>query len=744
MGNRILYQSHHSGGSGQIFAGGRGLKPLHVAILWHMHQPFYKNRQTNFYVMPWVRLHATKGYFDMIDLLEDYPDVRTTFNLVPSLLTQLMDYYEPSTLDPNLELCMIPSADLTQDQRKFMLKNFFMANWDNMIKPYPRYWELLVKRGFSATPDALEKACRNFLDQEFTDLQVWTNLAWFGYRSKKRFPEILSLIEKGKNFSRSDVERVLEVQKKVLKAVIPAYQKAAQENRIELTTTPFYHPILPLIIDTDTAKRCMPHAPLPKRFHHPEDAEHQIKKALDFFEKNMGVRPKGMWPSEGSVCPELIPILERLGIHWVATDEEILMHSLKDVERGDVLFRPYRLSCEGSEVDIVFRDRGLSDLIGFTYSNNKPEVSAKNFIQHLANIQSQSSGNGALVSVILDGENAWEHYPDGGEGFLRGVYESLSGKSEIKSTTFGAFLEKNSEKEMLYQLHSGSWIHHDFDIWIGSAEENTAWEYLGKTRAFIESLKGLPKDVMDQIYEHFYTAEGSDWFWWYGDDFSTENDVEFDYLFRLNLIRCYELSGQVVPDYLLHPVLDMKASANIQKPVGFIEPDIDGEDTHFYEWHGSGQYLEPADASMANQEKFLKRILFGFNFEYFYLRLDFFDITKFQEIEKMQGNIYLTKPGDYKIVIPRCFIVEKKKSFSLLTGSSEGAYEKTGEYSTAAFKNVFELQIPFEDLHVKRGEEMQFRVAILRDNMTLEMHPKTGYLNFIVPTKDFEHEMWSV
>jgi len=731
------------------------LKPLHVAILWHMHQPFYKNRQTNCYIMPWVRLHATKGYFDMIDLLEDYPDMRATFNLVPSLLAQIMDYYEPSTMDPNLELCMIPAADLTEDQKKFMLKNFFMANWDNMIKPHPRYWELLLKRGAGVTPDALEKACRHFLNQDFTDLQVWTNLAWFGYRSKKKFPGILSLIEKGRDFNQKDVEQVLALQKSVLKAVIPSYQKAAAEKRIELTTTPFYHPILPLVIDTDTAKRCMPHAPLPKRFHHPEDAEDQIKKALDFFEKNMNVRPKGMWPSEGSVCPELIPILDRLGIQWIATDEEILMHSLKDAKKGKVLFQPYRLSCEGSEVDIVFRDRGLSDLIGFTYSNNKPEVSTRNFIQHLTNIQEQSSEYGALVSIILDGENAWEHYPDGGEGFLRGIYEFLSGKSDIKSTSFGPFLERNTQKEMLYQLHSGSWIHHDFDIWIGSAEENTAWEYLGKTRAFVESLKGISREVMDEIREHLYTAEGSDWFWWYGDDFSTENDVEFDYLFRLNLIRCYELAGKTVPDYLLHPILDMKAAVNIQSPVGFIEPAIDGEDTHFYEWHDAGQYLAPVDSSMAKQEKLLNRVLFGFSFEFFYLRLDFLDMTKIREIEKMQGNIYLkvvqsdsqnpslTKPCDYKIVIPRLFL-SGKKNFSLLTSSGEGSYEKVKDYSTASFKHIFELQIPFEDLHVKRGEEMRFRAALLRDNMTLEIHPKTGYLNFIVPTKDFEHEMWSV
>lgn len=695
--------------------------------------------------MPWVRLHGIKGYFDMIDLLEEYPAMRVTFNLVPSVLVQLMDYCIPETLDPFLELTLTPPSDLTLEQKQELLSNFFMAHWNNMIKPYPRYWELLNKRGHKAESEYLREAAKNFTTRDFQDLQALANLAWFGYRAKKKFPEINELIQKGKEYTSKEIERIIEIEREVIQLVIPSYQKAFQENRVELTTSAFYHPILPLVYDTDLAKRCMNWAPLPKRYHHPEDAEAQIQKAVDFFKGVFGVKPIGLWPSEGSVAPEIIPLLAKAGIQWIATDEDILMHSTQVTDKGTALFKVYQAQNEQNSVDMVFRDRGLSDLIGFTYSQNPPEKSVQDFLEHLQNIRQYNANEEALVSIILDGENAWEHYPDGGEGLLRGIYHELSQNAELVPTTFSNYFKMNPKREILPSLHSGSWIHHDFDIWIGSEEENTAWEYLGKTRDFIQkNAKDIPDEQMKKIMEQIYIAEGSDWFWWYGDDFTTEFDEEFDQLFRLHLSSCYKLMNVNVPEYLNQPVLGIKTPVLAQQPIGFIHPEIDGKSTHFYEWHEAGLYLAGTDVAMHQTEKYILKIFFGFDLAQLYIRIDPHKISKLRSLDSIHMHIYLTKPNEYKIVIPRVFKAGRKKKFTLFSSEEGIHYSEVKEYTTTAFEDTLELAIPFSDLHLKSTDEVRFRVSILKDEIIQETHPKFGYLNFTVPNKDFEMEMWSV
>lgn len=711
-----------------------------------MHQPFYKDNLSNRYLLPWVRLHAIKGYFDMIDLLEEYPKMKVTFNLVPSLLKQLLDYCEPKTMDPFLEITLIPAKDLTPDQKEYMLKNFFMAHWDNMIKPLPRYWELLKKRGFKIATHELQEKVKSFQIQDFQDLQALANLAWFGYRAKKKYPQIKNLIEKGKNYTEEDIQTIIDLQRKVIKAVIPAYQKAFEEERVDLTVSPFYHPILPLVYDTDIAKRCMSSAPLPKKFSYPEDAEAQIQKAVEFFMSIFKKKPIGLWPSEGSVCPELVPILHRQGIQWIGTDEEILTHSIEVHDRGSALFKPYRINIENSFVDIVFRDRGLSDLIGFTYSQNPWESSVKNFLQHLEEIHTHTqSRDGDLVPIILDGENAWEHYKDGGEGFLRGIYQALCENTSLHPVTFTQYLRENKKRENLPHLHSGSWIHHDFDIWIGSQEENTAWDYLRRTRDFVASVKNAAPDKMALALEQIYIAEGSDWFWWYGDDFTTEHDIEFDQLFRLHLGACYQILNAEIPEFLHQTILMTRSSLAIHPPIGLIQPTLDGKNTHFYEWHEAGLYQSFLETSMHREEKYIRQIFFGFDLTHFFLRIDpyFETLKEAADHDQIQLIIYLTKPHHYKIVLPRGFKKGKAKTFELLASSDGMNYQKVKQFSSAVFENILELAIPFEELKLMPAEEVKFKIAAMKEGMVVEMHPQTNYLTFSVPTKDFESNMWS-
>jgi alpha-amylase/alpha-mannosidase (GH57 family) len=362
----------------------------------------------------------------------------------------------------------------------------------------------------------------------------------------------------------------------------------------------------------------------------------------------------------------------------------------------------------------------------------------------LIQIHNHYEKDGSIVSIVLDGENAWEHYADGGEGFLRAAYQTLSQSHVLTPITFSEYLNTQPHKETLPSIHSGSWIHHDFDIWIGSEEENTAWEYLGKTRDFIKELKDVPKEKLDKILNQIYIAEGSDWFWWYGEDFSTENDEEFDQLFRLHLAACYELANHEVPEFLHQPVLDSKSMASAQKPIGFIEPVIDGKTTHFFEWYEAGLYQVSADAAMHRSEKYIQKVFFGFDLKNLYFRIDPYKIKNVQNIEKIQMSIYLMADVNYKITVLRSLKEGKDKKFTIFTSADETNYQEFKKYSSAAFEDTLELAIPFKDLKLKGGEEVRFRITISSGDIVLEMHPKFGYLNFTVPTKDFESEMWSV
>ncbi|MBI4830401.1 MAG: hypothetical protein HY801_02365, partial [Candidatus Lindowbacteria bacterium] len=342
---------------------------------------------------------------------------------------------------------------------------------------------------------------------------MWFNLSWFGYRARKRFPELNELIKKGRFFTEDEKRHVLSLQTQTLREIVPLYKRMQDENRVELTTSPFYHPILPLLCDSEFAWRSMPGARLPERFCHPEDAQEQINRAVAFHIETFGKPPRGMWPSEGSVSPEIIPLARNAGIEWMATDEAILAHSLKAHNVYEHLYFPYRARFNNAELDIVFRDRGLSDMVGFAYSRNKPKDACTDFVYRLRRIAREQwrPGSQPLVPIILDGENAWEYYYDGGETFLSLVYESLSKDDMLRTVTVSGFLRENSERRHVDNLYTGSWIGHNFDIWIGDPEENDAWNCINRTRKFLkrfEAKRGADAAGLALAWEELYAAEG--------------------------------------------------------------------------------------------------------------------------------------------------------------------------------------------------------------------------------------------
>ncbi len=726
------------------------MKELSLAFLWHMHQPFYKDTLTGTYHMPWVRMHALKGYFDMPSILETFPEIHATFNLVPSLLKQLMDYVDRSAVDIFIEATLKPATELNDADKKFILWNFFMANWDTMIKPYPRYWQLLCNRGFGVISDQeWPVIIRKFSIQDYRDLQMWFNLTWFGYSARKKYPKIKEYIKKGKGFSENDKHNLIELQYEVMSQIIPLYKKLAQRGQIELTTTPMYHPILPLIYDTHFAYRCMPDSILPGRFQYPVDAEEQIKRGVEYFKSIFGFRPAGMWPSEGSVCPEIVPFLAKAGIKWIATDEEVLKYSLGSQSRVDSLFQAYQFVHQGDDISVLFRDKGLSDVIGFTYAKNPPAQSAADFMHHLEDILHTTNIEHPVVGVFLDGENAWEYFPDGGEEFFNQLYTNLSSHKHIHTMRVTDYLKNNPKRPQLDYLHSGSWIDHDFHIWIADKDKNQAWNYLRKTREFVDTWfannKSCDKNLREKVVDELFMAEGSDWFWWYGEPFSTDNDEEFDRLFRLHLSNVYRLLSTAIPGYLKNPILSHRPEQIIEQPVGFIHPIIDGRKTHFYEWQEAGFYIATkSTATMHKSELFLKTIFYGFDLEHLYLRFDPFHIEILTDSSLTNAIIEVvisTTSKEFVIDFP----FERNDSLRYaLYIIGKNKKEKVGEYSTIQADSIIELSIPFEDLNLQPGHDVSFFVEIKQDNLSLEKYPHSGNISFSVPDEEFENTMWSV
>jgi alpha-amylase/alpha-mannosidase (GH57 family) len=723
------------------------VKQISLAFYWHMHQPYYYNPLTKQSVMPWVRMHAAMGYYDLISILEDFPAIRQTFNYVPSLLKQIEGYAKGEVSDLFLEHTAKEASELSPEEKRFILWNFFMVNWDTRLMRHLRYKELLYKRGTKIPESSIPDVVDRFTDRDMRDLQVWFNLAWFGFRACARYPELCEMKERGSGFTEADKARVIEIQGEILNEIIPLHKKAMENGQIELTTSPFYHPIMPLLYDTDFARRAMPGAPLPDRFHYPADVEVQLAAAVACHRRIFGRDPLGLWPSEGSVCPEIVPLVAGQGIRWMASDEEILFRSLKRRDRFNALYRPYRVERDGASVAMVFRDRDLSDRIGFSYAHNDGKIAAADFLARLTEISKRVSADGALVSVILDGENPWQGYPDGGEGFLRRLYEELGKEGAFASTAqIGKYLDDHPPSETIHTLHSGSWIDGNYGVWIGEKEDNEAWNLLGRARRAVRRIEESPegaKDI-DAAREEIYAAEGSDWFWWYGERFSTDNDPVFDELFRTHLKNAYRLLGEDVPEALDAPIINLGRVSVAREPKAFLKPTIDGRESSYYEWVDAGEYRSAhADTVMCKTEALIKAIYYGFDAETLYLRID---PLKREELGGDAGcliHLHFTQPQERRISFSLNRDAVAKPGFDLCRREPSGGYGRPELCRDIAIDRIVELSIPFGKLGFGRGEDVCFYLQVKSGKMELERHPHGGYISFTVPDEHFEMERWT-
>ncbi|MFH1678880.1 MAG: glycoside hydrolase family 57 protein, partial [Candidatus Omnitrophota bacterium] len=464
------------------------------------------------------------------------------FNLVPSLVEQIEDYTQGSIQDTYLSLSYKPAEELTNDDKQFILGHFFQIYPDYGIAVHPRYYQLYLK----------SRSGEEFSIEELRDLQVWFNLAWFDPYFRRNIKELKVLVEKGRFFTEEEKHTCLDKQLEILEKIIPAYKEAQTSGRIELIANPYYHPILPLLYNSKIAKEANPKAVLPKRiFNFPDDAQNQIRSAIQFYQERFGQKPNGMWPSEEAVCEHILGFIIQAGIGWIVTDESMLFKSLGKKRRvTSHLYKPYCLERKEGAVNIVFRDRNLSDLIGFVYRSWKAKDAVEDFIQHLKRISQHSKHKDPLVVIALDGENAWEYYKNDGWDFLTLLYQRLSEADFLKTTTVSEYIKKFPPKDNIPYLKPGSWVNSDFGKWIGSNPKNKAWDYLTQAREELKRVtsdaqqSAVIRDKLDLIWKQMYIAEGSDWFWWYGDT----DDKTFDQLYRMHLSNFYRLLGKKPPE----------------------------------------------------------------------------------------------------------------------------------------------------------------------------------------------------
>ena len=609
---------------------------LRVVILWHEHQPFYKDLVTGAYRLPWVRLHALKDYYGMVKLLDEFPEVHQTFNLVPALITQIQDYAAGIAQDPFFRVASRPAKDLTSDERRFALQYLFQANPDHLIRRYPRYAELWDR--FQSSNASAENAERYFQPQDFTDLQVLSQLAWFDEFFLQE-PDIAKLIHKGRDYTLEDQAFVVGHQRELINKVLPAHADAAKRGRIEISTSPFYHPILPLVCDTNAGSASTPGLPLPQnRFRHPGDAREQLQRGLDLHEKVFGVRPRGVWPSEGSVSEEVLGIAAGLGVNWMATDEGVLSRTLgmsfmRDGHgrlpdaSAEKLYNIHRYESGQTRVHLIFRDHAISDLIGFVYSGMPPREAASHLIHNIKDCAQAliSSGQDAVVPIILDGENAWEYYPESGREFLRRFYDALQNDASIEALTVSEAIAQHRNVNILNSLTPGSWIHANFNVWIGAPEDNKSWDYLYHARNFYEQAsQHRSKEQRKLALEELLIAEGSDWNWWYGPEHHSANDREFDELYRKHLSNVYQALGATPPDYLAQPIIGATVQPSFSPQTHYIHPRIDGELIRYFEWMGAAHYAaDRRSGAMHGKVFLLESIHAGIDERNIYGRMDF-------------------------------------------------------------------------------------------------------------------------
>ncbi|MGB8474566.1 MAG: glycoside hydrolase family 57 protein [Candidatus Acidiferrum sp.] len=722
---------------------------VHLAVLWHMHQPQYRDPETGRYVLPWTRLHALKDYWGMVTMLKDFPNFHATFNVVPSLGVQLEEYASGKFNDPWFDLAFKPAEQLTREDKAEILGRAFQVNHERLMSRWPRFVELYEW----SQPAGGVQALVSFTARDWRDIQVLSQLAWMEESWFVKDPTVSRLANKGKDFTQKDKAALQAKEIELLGLVLPAYREAARSGQVELSTTPFYHPILPLICDSDIARVANPSTPLPRRaYRHPEDAREQLRRASEFHERVFGTKPAGLWPSEGSVSDQALTIAAEEGFQWFGTDEGVLGRTLnvgffRDAKgipaNADRLYKPLRVQLGGKPITGLFRDHHLSDLIGFVYSRMNGKEAAADLHGRLRELGERvQTGEPLTVCLFLDGENAWEYYPGNGREFLREFYGRIQGDQDFRALTASEAIAAAGVIPTNAGIFPASWINANFDVWIGHSEDVTAWELLWDAReayghavdARRQGLDGAPGETgLKEAQESLLAAEGSDWCWWFGPEHSTANDAEFDALYRKHLTAVYLALGQVAPEELAKPIKQRPEHALHLEPAGYLRISVDGRDTSYFEWLGAGLYSpERRGGAMHGRTFYLHELRYGFEDGRFCVRVDpFMDLLG--ELEDSEFRITIAGAEETAVVVK--MVRGRLQEFAVERGRSCLLNPKA--VADASFDRILEVAIQRSEINLKGQTKLKLGAALWNGGLPVDVLPAEGFLEINLGEDNF-------
>jgi alpha-amylase/alpha-mannosidase (GH57 family) len=715
-------------------------KRIHLALLWHMHQPPYEDPRTGVFLLPWTYLHATKDYYDMGEVVRRHPRMRMNFNFTPSLLWQLEQYRTGALADQTIEVLGRPLGQLKLADREFVMRTCFGINPDTMIARFPRYRELHER--FRAFPTALEAALQ-FGPEDYRDLSVLYLLAWSG-PTLHRDARIAALVAKGRDYTDDDRQLVLACGRELIGRIVPLYRDLAAQGLIELSTSPFHHPLTPLIVSNACAVEASPGLPLPDvRFGAPDEAGRQIDMGRSYFERTFGRPAVGMWPPEGAVSEAAVELFGSRGVRWLATDEEILKRSLDRDPTLDERCRPW----SRAGVSVFFRDHVLSDQIGFVYSRWPRATAVRHFVDSLRGIADALTGDGdALVLVALDGENAWEYYPDGGYPFLDELYGAIEAADFIVPTTLSEWLDRNGPGEELRALATGSWIGGNLETWIGDPVKNRAWSLLAATWQLARDVPNAPEcsgsapGPGESFRCPLLRAEASDWFWWFGKGHSSVHEREFDYLFRQNLVAVYERLGLPHPDTLDRPLGGEASLLPVVPPSDWIRPAITGRRDGFYKWVGAGS-CEFSHGAIHRLQPTLAGVRFGFDRDLLFLRCDGFEPLARALADDGWVRFRFRRPED-------CTLRVRWDGGRLVVERLDGPDAGPIDDAEAAVDEVLEVGVPIRVMpSIERATgptSVEFYVQVGRGALEVERFPWDSVVAFEFDRYDFVSENWFV
>lgn len=667
-------------------------------------------------VLPWSRLHCARNYTMMLHMLEEQPTAHVTINLTPVLASQLSAYAEGICTDKWLILAQKPVEDLDAAQRSQLVELFFDANRQRIIDQSPRYHQLSQRASDPASV---------WSNADLRDLQCLFTRAWICPSDLEHESRGADLLSKDRDFTEEDHALLVQIQQQLVRDFLPRLARLCASGQVELATSPYAHPILPLLIDTDTAA-AVQDTPLPHpAFRHVEDAQQQLKFGKQYIEKLLQLSVSGCWPSEGSVSLQAVAEIARAGFSWTATDEDILLRQLPRSPRT-AIYRPYEARTTAGNITMIFRDRGLSDAIGFQYASMTTDDAVAQFMSHVRAVR-DGLNTGGMLAIIMDGENAWEFYPGGGVPFLRALYKALVEESDVRLTTVGEAISEVPASEMP-PFRPGSWIDGDFRVWIGTEEDNKSWQYL---RTMREDWGRFTPEERDRSLLSVFAAEGSDWNWWYGRERSADIAVQFDDLYRRHLMNVYTLTEHSVPDLFLEPIVNGNAPITVVEPTGLMNPRIDGRSASYLDW-SSGRTVESESGGGAMNfgTKAITSLRIGYNLSTLYLLMELTE--DMAAMNNLRIEVHVSSPaGSTNVVIRR-------------EGDTTTAETDPPGEITWALQKTMQVALPFSTIRAQRGERITFAVLVSSGGRLMATIPARGVIGLTLPGPDYELQHWEV